>query len=44
MLISLVSCQEKNKKDAEPKSALPLNSEITTKAAVNFKSNPIAER
>ena len=43
LLISLVSCQEKNKKDAEPKSALPLNSEITTKAAVNFKSNPIAE-
>jgi len=44
LAISLVSCREKSKKDTEPKSALPLNSEITTKAAVNFKSNPIAER
>jgi len=44
LLISLVSCGEKTKKDTEPKSALPLNSEITNKAAVNFKSNPVAEQ
>jgi len=43
LAISLVSCQEKTKKDVEPRSAMPLNSEITPMADIDFKSNPVAE-
>jgi len=42
--ISLVSCQDKTKKKEDSISTIPLNSEITVKADINFKSNPIAER
>ena len=40
---SLVSCQDSAKKNVESSSAVPLNSEITAKADIDFKSNPIAE-
>ena len=42
--ISLVSCQDKTKKKEDSISTIPLNSERTVKADINFKSNPIAER
>lgn len=42
--ISLVSCQDKTKKKEDSISTIPLNSEKTVKADINFKSNPIAER
>ena len=42
--ISLVSCQDKTKKKEDSISIIPLNSERTVKADINFKSNPIAER
>ena len=42
--ISLVSCQDKTKKEKDPISTIPLNTERTVKADINFKSNPIAER
>ena len=42
--ISLVSCQDKSKKKEDSISTIPLNSERTVKADINFKSNPIAER
>ena len=41
--ISLVSCQDKTKKKEDSISTIPLNSERTVKADINFKSNPIAE-
>ena len=41
--ISLVSCQERTKKEVESSSDVPVNSEITRKADIDFKSNPIAE-
>ena len=41
--ISLVSCQERTKKDVESSSDIPVNSGITRKADIDFKSNPIAE-
>ncbi|WP_019668958.1 hypothetical protein [Eudoraea adriatica] len=41
--ISLVSCQDKTKKTEDSISTIPLNSERTVKADINFKSNPIAE-
>ena len=44
IVISLVSCQDKTKKKEDSISTIPLNSEITVKADINFKSNPIAER
>jgi len=44
LAISLVSCQDRNKKNLESSSAIPLNSEITHKADIDFNSNPIAER
>ena len=43
LAISLVSCQDRAKKNVESSSAIPLNSEITAKADIDFKSNPIAE-
>jgi len=43
MAISLVSCQERTKKDVESSSDIPVNSGITRKADIDFKSNPIAE-
>lgn len=43
MTISIGSCQERTKKDVESKSKIPMNSEITAKAEIDFKSNPIAE-
>ena len=42
--ISLVFCQDKTKKKEDSISTIPLNSERTVKADINFKSNPIAER
>ena len=42
--IALVSCQDKTKKKEDSISTIPLNSERTVKADINFKSNPIAER
>jgi hypothetical protein len=42
--ISVVSCQDKTKKKEDSISTIPLNSERTVKADINFKSNPIAER
>ena len=42
--ISLVSCQDRPKKDVESSRAIPMSSEITDKADIDFKSNPIAER
>ena len=44
IVISLVSCQDKTKKKEDSISTIPLNSERTVKADINFKSNPIAER
>ena len=44
LAISLVSCQDRTKKNVESSTAIPLNSEITGKADIDFKSNPIAER
>lgn len=44
LAISIVTCQERTKKDTEAESSIPLNSEITHKAAIDFKSNEIAER
>ena len=44
LAISLVSCQDRNKKNLESSSAIPLNSEITVKADIDFKSNSLAER
>jgi len=44
LAISLVSCLDRTKKNVESSSAIPLNSEITGKADIDFKSNPIAER
>jgi hypothetical protein len=44
LAITLVSCQDKINKDVESSSPIPLNSEITGKADIDFKSNPIAER
>jgi len=44
MAISIVSCQDKTKKNVDSSGAIPLNSEITLKADIDFKSNPIAER
>ena len=43
LAISLVSCLDRTKKNVESSSAIPLNSEITGKADIDFKSNPIAE-
>jgi hypothetical protein len=43
LAISLISCQDRTKKNVESSSAIPLNSEITGKADIDFKSNPIAE-
>ena len=42
--VFLVSCKDKTKQKEEPNSTIPLNSERTVKADINFKSNPIAER
>lgn len=42
--ISLVSCEHKTKEKEDPISNIPLNSERTVKADINFKNNPIAER
>ena len=42
--ISMVSCQYKTKKKEYSFSTIPLNSERTVKADINFKSNPLAER
>jgi hypothetical protein len=44
LAISLVSCQDRTKKNVESSSTIPLNSEITGKADIDFRSNPIAER
>lgn len=44
LAISLVSCQERIKNNVESSSPIPLNSEITGKAEIDFKSNPIAQR
>jgi len=44
LAVCLVSCQDRTKKNVESNSAIPLNSEITNKADIDFKSNPIAER
>ena len=44
LAISLISCQDRTKKNVESSTAIPLNSEITGKADIDFKSNPIAER
>ena len=44
LTISLVSCQDRPKKDVESSRAIPMSSEITDKADIDFKSNPIAER
>ena len=44
LVISLVSCQERIKKNVESSIDIPLNSEITAKADIDFKSNPLAER
>jgi len=43
LAISLVSCQDKAKINAESSSDIPVNSEIKGKADIVFKSNPIAE-
>lgn len=42
--ISLVSCQDKTKKKEDSTSTIPLISERTVKANINFKSNPLAEQ
>ena len=42
--ISLVSCQDKTKKKEDSTSTIPLISERTVKADINFKSNPLAEQ
>ena len=44
LTISLVSCQDRPKKDVESSRAIPMSSEITDKADIDFKSNPMAER
>jgi len=44
LVISLISCQEKAKKDGESGNSTISNAEVTSKASINFKSNPIAER
>ena len=43
MAISMLACQDKTKKKEDSNGSLPLKSEITIKAEINFKSNPIAE-
>jgi hypothetical protein len=43
LAISLVSCQEKTKKDAEPETPVTTNSKEQGKAAINFESDPIAK-
>ena len=42
--ISLVSCQDKTKNKEDSIRTIPLNSERTVKADINFKSNLVAER
>jgi len=44
LAISIVTCQERAKKDTEAESSLPLNSVNKHKADIDFKSNAIAER
>lgn len=43
LAISLVSCQDRTKKNLESSSPIPLNSKITDKSDIDFKSNSIAE-
>ena len=43
LAISMVSCQDKTKNNAESSSDIPVNSEIKGKADIDFKNNPIAE-
>ncbi len=42
--ISVVSCRDKTKKKEDSIGTIPLTSERTVKAEINFKSNPTAER
>ena len=43
LAISLVSCQERAKKDAESETDQPSDTENILKANIDFKSNPLAE-
>ena len=39
----MVSCQDKNKKEAAPENPVPAKTETQGKAAVNFESDPVAK-
>jgi hypothetical protein len=43
LAISLVSCQDKTKKDTQPENTVPAVSEKQGKAAINFESDPVAK-
>ena len=43
LAISIASCQDKTKKDAESENPMPAKAETQGKAAINFESDPVAK-